>query len=231
MSQNILLVEDESSISEPLAFLLEREGYRVRIVADGVEAVRVFPDSDADLVLLDLMLPGLPGTEVCRSIRAQSRVPIIMLTAKDSEIDIVVGLELGADDYITKPYSTRELLARVRAALRRTEGPDETEEPEYLDGVLDEQGVRLDTERHAVTVRGAEVAMPLREFELLEMLMRHSGRVLTRGQLIDRVWGSDYFGDTKTLDVHIKRIRSRIEEDPKEPRLVTTVRGVGYRFG
>ena len=231
MSQRILLVEDETSISEPLAFLLEREGYRVRVVADGAEAVRVFPDSGAELVLLDLMLPSLPGTEVCRAIRAQSRVPIIMLTAKDSEIDIVVGLELGADDYITKPYSTRELLARVRAAMRRTESSVEPLEFEDDEGVLEEFGVRLDTERHAVAVRGEEIAMPLREFELLELLMRHSGRVLTRGQLIDRVWGSDYFGDTKTLDVHIKRIRSRIEEDPKEPKLVTTVRGVGYRFG
>jgi two-component system response regulator RegX3 len=230
VSQRILLVEDESSISEPLAFLLEREGYRVQVVADGAEAVRVFPDSGADLVLLDLMLPSLPGTEVCRSIRARSQVPIIMLTAKDSEIDIVVGLELGADDYITKPYSTRELLARVRAALRRVPSA-ETDEDEYEEGVLEEHGVRLDAERHTVTVRGEEVAMPLREFELLELLMRHSGRVLTRGQLIDRVWGSDYYGDTKTLDVHVKRIRSRIEEQPKEPKLVTTVRGVGYRFG
>lgn len=232
MSQRILLVEDESSISEPLAFLLEREGYRVQVVENGAEAVRLFPDSGADLVLLDLMLPGLPGTEVCRSIRAQSRVPVIMLTAKDSEIDIVVGLELGADDYITKPYSTRELLARVRAALRRADtAPEPEDASDDAYGVLEEHEVRLDTERHSVTVRGEEIAMPLREFELLELLMRHSGRVLTRGQLIDRVWGSDYFGDTKTLDVHIKRIRSRIEQDPKEPKLVTTVRGVGYRFG
>lgn len=231
MNQRILLVEDESSISDPLAFLLEREGYQVQVVADGAEAVRAFPDSGADLVLLDLMLPSLPGTEVCRAIRSRSQVPIIMLTAKDSEIDIVVGLELGADDYVTKPYSTRELLARVRAALRRADVPEEAETDLYDDGVLEEHGIRLDTERHAVSVRGEEVAMPLREFELLELLMRHSGRVLTRGQLIDRVWGSDYYGDTKTLDVHIKRIRSRIEESPKEPKLVTTVRGVGYRFG
>jgi len=231
VNSRILLVEDESSISEPLAFLLEREGYRVQIVADGSEAARVFPDTQADLVLLDLMLPGLPGTEVCRSIRAKSQVPIIMLTAKDSEIDIVVGLELGADDYITKPYSTRELLARVRAALRRSEAAAVVEDFADDDGVLDELGIRLDVERHTVEVQGEEVAMPLREFELLELLMRHSGRVLTRGQLIDRVWGSDYYGDTKTLDVHIKRIRSRIEQDPKEPKIVTTVRGVGYRFG
>ena len=231
MNVRILLVEDEASISEPLAFLLEREGYRVQVVADGAEAARVFPESNADLVLLDLMLPGLPGTEVCRSIRAKSSVPIIMLTAKDSEIDIVVGLELGADDYITKPYSTRELLARVRAALRRSESTQTNDEAYDEEGVIDELDVRLDTERHTVSVRGEEITMPLREFELLEMLMRHAGRVLTRGQLIDRVWGSDYYGDTKTLDVHIKRIRSRIEADPKDPQLVTTVRGVGYRFG
>lgn len=231
MSQRILLVEDETSISDPLAFLLEREGYQVQVVADGSEAVRAFPDSNADLVLLDLMLPGLPGTEVCRAIRAKSAVPIIMLTAKDSEIDIVVGLELGADDYITKPYSTRELLARLRAALRRTEAEAQQDDDLYEDGVIEEHGVKLNTERHTVTVRGDEITMPLREFELLELLMRHTGRVLTRGQLIDRVWGTDYYGDTKTLDVHIKRVRSRIEEEPKEPKLVTTVRGVGYRFG
>nr|WP_237467048.1 response regulator transcription factor [Leucobacter chromiireducens] len=225
-----MLVEDEESISRPLAFLLEREGYRVTVANDGTEALSTFSEAQPDLVLLDLMLPSLPGTEVCRAIRLTSQVPIIMLTAKDSEIDIVVGLELGADDYITKPYSTRELLARVRAALRRS-GPVE-EERENLDAfVLDELGIRLDSERHAVTVRGEEIAMPLREFELLEMLMRHSGRVLTRGQLIDRVWGSNYYGDTKTLDVHVKRIRARIEEEASQPKLISTVRGVGYRFG
>ncbi|NLB48091.1 MAG: response regulator transcription factor [Microbacteriaceae bacterium] len=231
MNARILLVEDEASISEPLAFLLEREGYRVQVVDDGAEAVRAFPESGADLVLLDLMLPSLPGTEVCRSIRAKSQVPIIMLTAKDSEIDIVVGLELGADDYITKPYSTRELLARIRAALRRFDAPADDRPLSEGDGVIDELGIRLDVERHTVSVRGEEVSMPLREFELLDLLMRHSGRVLTRGQLIDRVWGSDYYGDTKTLDVHVKRIRSRIESDPKDPKILTTVRGVGYRFG
>lgn len=231
MAQHILLVEDEESISRPLAFLLEREGYRVTVVDDGAEAVTVFGSARPDLVLLDLMLPGLPGTEVCRAIRLTSRVPVIMLTAKVSEIDIVVGLELGADDYITKPYSTRELLARVRAALRRSGAGDEEREEELDEMVLDELGIRLDSERHAVTVRGEEIAMPLREFELLEMLMRHSGRVLTRGQLIDRVWGSNYYGDTKTLDVHIKRIRARIEEEPSKPTLISTVRGVGYRFG
>ena len=233
MSTHILLVEDEPSISTPLAFLLEREGYRVTVIDNGTDAVRSFTEHAADLILLDLMLPGIPGTEVCRQIRATSQVPIIMLTAKDSEIDIVVGLELGADDYITKPYSTRELLARVRAALRRraTEPAAEADDRDDGDAVLDEHDIRLDSDRHTVTVRGEEISMPLREFELLEMLMRHSGRVLTRGQLIDRVWGSDYFGDTKTLDVHIKRVRSRIEEEPSAPKLISTVRGVGYRFG
>ncbi|MFV0434458.1 MAG: response regulator [Leucobacter sp.] len=231
--QRILLVEDEQSISGPLAYLLEREGYRVTVADDGNSAVRQFTERAPDLVLLDLMLPGLPGTEVCRTIRQTSQVPIIMLTAKDSEIDIVVGLELGADDYVTKPYSTRELLARIRAALRRS-GSNEEEQAAASDEerlVLDEFGIRLDSERHAVSVRGSEITMPLREFELLEMLMRHSGRVLTRGQLIDRVWGSNYYGDTKTLDVHIKRIRARIEEVPSKPKLISTVRGVGYRFG
>lgn len=231
MSSHILLVEDEPSISEPLSFLLEREGYRVTVIDNGQNAADSFGSLDADLVLLDLMLPGMPGTEVCKYIRAQSQVPIIMLTAKDSEIDIVVGLELGADDYVTKPYSSRELLARVRSALRRynTGQPDAKEA--VGDDVIEEHGIRLDVERHTVAVNGNEVAMPLREFQLLELLMSNSGRVLTRGQLIDRVWGSDYFGDTKTLDVHIKRIRSRIEANPKEPQLVVTVRGVGYRFG
>ena len=231
MAQHILLVEDEESISRPLSFLLEREGYRVTVVDDGGEAVGAFTGAQPDLVLLDLMLPGLPGTEVCRAIRQTSQVPIIMLTAKDSEIDVVVGLELGADDYITKPYSTRELLARVRAALRRSGVSEEERVGPGDEMVLEELGIRLDSERHAVTVRGEEIAMPLREFELLEMLMRHSGRVLTRGQLIDRVWGSNYYGDTKTLDVHVKRIRARIEEEPSNPKLISTVRGVGYRFG
>ncbi|MGR4009366.1 winged helix-turn-helix domain-containing protein [Leucobacter sp. 1207-22] len=232
MSAHILLVEDEPSISTPLAFLLEREGYRVTVVDDGAEAVRSFAAEPADLVLLDLMLPSLPGTEVCREIRLTSQVPIIMLTAKDSEIDIVVGLELGADDYVTKPYSSRELLARVRAAVRRGSAPTAAAEPEPAgDAIIEEQGIRLDVDRHTVFVRGDEVTMPLREFELLEMLMRHAGRVLTRGQLIDRVWGSNYFGDTKTLDVHIKRVRAKIEEEPGTPKLISTVRGVGYRFG
>jgi two-component system response regulator RegX3 len=222
----ILIVEDEPSLSEPLAFLLRREGYDIEVTEDGRSALAAFDRAGADLVLLDLMLPGLSGTEVCRELRAQSSVPIIMLTAKDSEVDIVVGLELGADDYVTKPYSSRELLARIRAVLRRRNEVDETDDH----GVVEVGTVRMDTERHSVSVRGTEVAMPLKEFELLELLMRNAGRVLTRGQLIDRVWGSDYFGDTKTLDVHIKRIRSKIEDEPSDPTLLLTVRGLGYRF-
>ncbi|MDQ0745287.1 two-component system response regulator RegX3 [Clavibacter sp. B3I6] len=221
----IMLVEDEASLSEPLAFLLQREGYEVDVVEDGPSAVAAYDRDGADLILLDLMLPGLPGTEVCREIRTRSAVPIIMLTAKDSEVDIVVGLELGADDYVTKPYSTRELLARIRAVLRRRVEVDE----EPLN-VLEVGAVRMDVERHTVEVDGREIAMPLKEFELLELLLRNAGRVLTRGQLIDRVWGSDYFGDTKTLDVHIKRIRSKIEREPSDPVLLVTVRGLGYRF-
>lgn len=221
----VLIVEDERSLSEPLAFLLEREGYTTAIAEDGPAAVEAFERDGADLVLLDLMLPGFPGTEVCRRIRATSTVPIIMLTAKDSEVDIVVGLELGADDYVTKPYSTRELLARIRAVLRRRTELDEVE-----DAVIAAGDVELDLDRHTLSVRGVETAIPLKEFELLEMLLRNAGRVLTRGQLIDRVWGADYFGDTKTLDVHVKRIRSRIERDPSNPVMLVTVRGLGYRF-
>ncbi len=221
----ILLVEDEIALSDPLSFLLEREGYEVEIAADGPSAITAFDQNGADLVLLDLMLPGLPGTEVCREIRTRSTVPIIMLTAKDSEIDIVVGLELGADDYVTKPYSTRELLARIRAVLRRR-----IEVEDFDDAILEGGRVRMDVDRHTVEVDGVAVPMPLKEFELLELLMRNPGRVLTRGQLIDRVWGSDYFGDTKTLDVHIKRIRSKIEVQPSEPVQLVTVRGLGYRF-
>jgi two-component system response regulator RegX3 len=224
MSTRILLVEDEIALSEPLSFLLTKEGYDVTVADNGTRAVEVFATGDFDLILLDLMLPGIPGTEVCRQIRTTSQVPIIMLTAKDSEVDIVVGLELGADDYVTKPYSTRELLARIRAVLRRR-----IDEPES-DAVLASGHIALDVDRHTLHVSGSLTPMPLKEFELLEYLMRNEGRVLTRGQLIDRVWGSDYFGDTKTLDVHIKRIRSRIEVDPKEPELLVTVRGLGYRF-
>jgi two-component system response regulator RegX3 len=221
----VLIVEDERSLSEPLAFLLEREGYQTAIAGDGHDAIDQFQRNGADVVLLDLMLPRVSGIEVCRTIRQHSQVPIIMLTAKDSEVDIVVGLELGADDYVTKPYKTRELLARIRAVLRRRTDTDDVSEM-----VLESGDVRLDLERHTLTVRGAETAIPLKEFELLEVLMRNSGRVLTRGQLIDRVWGADYFGDTKTLDVHVKRIRSRIERKPSAPVMLVTVRGLGYRF-
>ncbi|WP_293696689.1 response regulator transcription factor [uncultured Agrococcus sp.] len=221
----ILIVEDEVAIAEPLAFLLEREGYEVAVVEDGDRAIATFDAESADLVLLDLMLPGKSGTEVCRELRARSAVPIIMVTAKDTEVDKVVGLELGADDYVTKPYSTRELVARIRAVLRRHQS-----DADVSDAIVESGRVRLDTDRHSVTVDGSDVAMPLKEFELLEYLMRNSGRVLTRGQLIDRVWGVDYFGDTKTLDVHIKRLRSKIERDPSKPAQLLTVRGVGYRF-
>ncbi len=222
----ILLVEDEPAIAEPLVYLLKREGFEVTAAADGGDALARFNRAGADLVLLDLMLPVMPGTEVARRIRAVSDVPIIMLTAKDAEVDIVVGLELGADDYVTKPYSSRELLARIRAVLRRRVEPGDAAGPD----VLESGTVRLDADRHAVFVRGRETAMPLKEFELLELLLRNTGRVLTRGQLIDRVWGSDYFGDTKTLDVHVKRIRAKIEDDPGDPRMLLTVRGLGYRF-
>jgi len=221
----ILIVEDEKSLSEPLAYLLGREGYEPTVVDDGLAAVAEFDKNGTDLVLLDLMLPGLSGTEVCRELRTRSQVPIIMLTAKDSEVDIVVGLELGADDYVTKPYKTRELLARIRAVMRRRSEVDDDNE-----AVLEAGTVRMDIERHTVQVSGTVVPMPLKEFELLELLLRNAGRVLTRGQLIDRVWGADYFGDTKTLDVHIKRIRSRIEATPSEPTMLVTVRGLGYRF-
>ena len=221
----ILVVEDEESLSDPLSYLLEREGFEVAVAADGHAALDEFDRGGADLVLLDLMLPGLPGTEVCRALRTRSSVPVIMLTAKDSEIDKVVGLEIGADDYVTKPYSSRELVARIRAVLRRKGEPDE-----LLPATIEAGPVRMDVERHVVTVRGEPMSMPLKEFELLEMLLRNAGRVLTRGQLIDRVWGSDYVGDTKTLDVHVKRLRSKIEVDPKEPRHLVTVRGLGYKL-
>ena len=223
---HILLVEDEVSLSEPLAFLLEREGFSVTVAEDGAAALKIFDHAAHDLLLLDLMLPQVSGTEVCRQIRSYSQVPIIMLTAKDSEVDIVVGLELGADDFVTKPYKSRELLARIRAVLRRNSHSDAMSG----DGVIEIGDIRLDADRHSLSVRGVVTPMPLKEFELLEYLMMNSGRVLTRGQLIDRVWGANYFGDTKTLDVHIKRIRGRIEADPAEPTLLVTVRGLGYRF-
>lgn len=223
----VLVVEDEQSLREPLVYLLEKEGYEVLEAVDGNDAVAVFAEKGADLVLLDLMLPGINGNEVCRIIRQTSSVPIIMLTAKDSEIDKVVGLEIGADDYVTKPYSTRELLARMKAVLRRQAEPASVV---VAEGILEAGSVRMDVERHIVTVNGNKVAMPLKEFELLELLLENVNRVLTRGQIIDRVWGSNYFGDTKTLDVHIKRIRSKIEEDPARPVHILTVRGLGYKF-
>ncbi|WES64769.1 response regulator transcription factor [Microbacter sp. GSS18] len=226
MTTRVLIVEDEPDLADPLAYLLRREGYDVEIAEDGQAALVAFRERGADVILLDLMLPGMPGTEVCRIVRTTSTVPIIMLTAKDSEVDIVVGLELGADDYVTKPYSSRELLARMRAVLRRHTPAEADLEERVLDGGR----VVLDIDRHTVAVDGSEINMPLKEFELLEVLMRNAGRVLTRGQLIDRVWGSDYYGDTKTLDVHIKRIRSRIEERPGDPVMLVTVRGLGYRF-
>ena len=222
----ILLVEDESSLSEPLTFLLTREGFEVEIVEDGQTALDVYASGKFDIILLDLMIPKVPGNEVCRQIRQTSNIPIIMLTAKDTEVDKVVGLELGADDYVTKPYSTSELLARIKAVLRRNVREDELED----DGVIDIAGIKLDADRHTLHVQGTLVAIPLKEFELLEYLMSNAGRVLTRGQLIDRVWGTDYYGDTKTLDVHIKRLRSKIEADPAEPVHLVTVRGLGYRF-
>jgi two-component system response regulator RegX3 len=223
----ILVVEDEKSFSEPLAFLLGKEGYEVVVAADGNEALAKFDKGGADLVLLDLMLPGMSGTEVCRQIRTTSNVPIIMLTAKDDEVDKVVGLELGADDYVTKPYSARELLARVRAVLRR--GADTGSDLDA--GPLVQVGeIKLDVDRHIVTFKGENIALPLKEFELLEFLMRNAGRVLTRIQIIDRIWGNDYVGDTKTLDVHIKRLRSKLEKDPANPELIQTVRGLGYKM-
>jgi two-component system response regulator RegX3 len=222
----ILVVEDEETLSEAIAFLLSKEGFEVSVAATGPEAISEFDKNGADLILLDLMIPGLSGTEVCRQIRTKSAVPIIMLTAKDSEIDKVVGLEIGADDYVTKPYSSRELIARIRAVLRRGELSDITDSS----GPLEVGAVRLDVDRHIITVNGTPVALPLKEFELLEFLMRNSGRVLTRMQLIDRVWGSDYVGDTKTLDVHIKRLRAKIEVDPANPELIQTVRGMGYKM-
>lgn len=225
----ILIVEDEESLADPLAFLLKKEGFEVIIAGDGPTALVEFAKNDVDIVLLDLMLPGMSGTDVCKQLRTTSSVPVIMVTARDSEIDKVVGLELGADDYVTKPYSSRELIARIRAVLRRGVEPENA-----LDGieeqVLEGGPVRMDVERHTVTVQGEAVPMPLKEFDLLEYLLRNSGRVLTRGQLIDRIWGADYVGDTKTLDVHVKRLRSKIEEEPSRPRHLVTVRGLGYKF-
>jgi two-component system response regulator RegX3 len=221
----VLVVEDEESFSDALSFMLRKEGFEVGVASTGTDAVAEFDRAGADLVLLDLMLPGMSGTEVCRTLRQRSSVPIIMVTAKDGEVDKVVGLELGADDYVTKPFSSRELVARIRAVLRRSGEPEE-----LLPGTLEAGPVRMDVERHVVTVHGEQVALPLKEFELLELLLRNSGRVLTRGMLIDRVWGSDYVGDGKTLDVHVKRLRAKIEADPGNPVHLVTVRGLGYKF-
>jgi two-component system response regulator RegX3 len=221
----VLVVEDEESFSDALSYMLRREGYEVEVAETGPDALMAFDRSGADLVLLDLMLPGLSGTEVCRELRVRSKVPIIMVTARDTEVDKVVGLELGADDYVTKPFSSRELIARVRAVLRRGAEPEE-----LITATVEAGPVRMDVERHVVSVSGAQVSMPLKEFDLLELLLRNAGRVLTRGQLIDRVWGSDYVGDTKTLDVHVKRLRAKIEPDPGNPKHLVTVRGLGYKF-
>ena len=221
----VLVVEDEDSFSDALSYMLRKEGFDVALAPTGPDALEEFDRNGADLVLLDLMLPGIPGTEVCRALRQRSNVPVIMLTAKDSEVDKVVGLELGADDYVTKPFSSRELVARIRAVLRRG-----AEAAELLSSVLEAGPVRMDVDRHVVTVDGEGVKLPLKEFELLEMLLRNAGRVLTRGQLIDRIWGADYVGDTKTLDVHVKRLRAKIEPDPGHPRYLLTVRGLGYKL-
>ncbi|GGC74563.1 response regulator transcription factor [Hoyosella rhizosphaerae] len=223
----VLIVEDEESLADPLAFLLRKEGFEVTIAVDGPSALESFDNDGADIVLLDIMLPGMSGTEVCKQLRSKSAVPVIMVTARDSEIDKVVGLEIGADDYVTKPYSSRELIARIRAVLRRGFEP---EAEMSSDTVLEAGPVRMDVDRHIVQVGSSAITLPLKEFDLLEYLLRNSGRVLTRGQLIDRVWGADYVGDTKTLDVHVKRLRSKIEQDPAKPRHLVTVRGLGYKL-
>lgn len=220
----VLIIEDEESYRESLGYLLAKEGFEVASAPDGASGLSMYERHGADIVLLDLMMPGLSGTEVCRQLRARGNVAIIMVTARDSEIDKVVGLELGADDYVTKPFSGRELLARIRAVLRRGQ------EVEPVSEVIEAGGVRMDTDRHELSLRGQPVQLALKEFDLLEVLLRNSGRVLTRGQLIDRVWGSDYVGDTKTLDVHVKRLRAKLEEDPANPVLLVTVRGLGYKF-
>lgn len=225
---HILIVEDEASFSEALEFLLAKEGFEVTVSPNGKDALATFNSGHFDLVLLDLMIPEVSGIDVCRAIRTTSSVPIIMLTAKDAEIDKVVGLELGADDYVTKPYSSRELLARIKAVLRRGHYDDSTDSTS--NGILSIGGIKMDIERHIVTVKNQQISLPLKEFELLEFLLRNEGRVLTRSQLIDRVWGGDYYGDTKTLDVHIKRLRAKLEEDPANPTLIHTIRGLGYKL-
>ena len=224
----ILIVEDETSFSEAISFLLGKEGFETDVAENGRVALELFKSHAYDLVLLDLMIPEVSGIDVCRTIRTTSMVPIIMLTAKDSEVDKVVGLELGADDYVTKPYSSRELVARIKAVLRR--GTAESLDADSNSSIQVAGNIRMDVERHQVTVNEVLINLPLKEFELLEFLLRNEGRVLTRGQLIDRVWGGDYYGDTKTLDVHIKRLRSKIEEDPANPQLIQTIRGLGYKF-
>jgi two-component system response regulator RegX3 len=222
----VLVVEDEDSFSDALSYMLRKEGFEVSVATTGPQALTEFDRTGADIVLLDLNLPEMSGTDVCRNLRTRSHVPIIMVTARDGEIDKVVGLEIGADDYVTKPYSPRELVARIRAVLRR----NATEVVEAAAPTLSAGPVRMDVERHVVSVSGETVPLPLKEFELLELLLRNAGRVLTRGQLIDRVWGADYVGDTKTLDVHVKRLRSKIEPEPSAPRYLITVRGLGYKF-
>lgn len=221
----VLVVEDEESFSDALSYMLRKEGFTVAVAATGPEALQEFDQRGADIVLLDLMLPGFSGTEVCRALRQRSAVPIIMVTARDSEVDKVVGLELGADDYVTKPYSPRELVARIRAVLRRRADPAPVGR-----SPLEVGPVRLDAEAHTVAVAGKPISVPLKEFELLEFLLKNAGRVLTRDQLIKQVWGTDYVGDTKTLDVHVKRLRAKIEPDPGSPRHLITVRGLGYKF-
>ncbi|GAB07160.1 response regulator [Gordonia amarae] len=224
---HVLIVEDEEALADPLAFLLRKEGFEASVINDGAQALAAFDRINPDIVLLDVMLPGMSGTEICRALRAKSGVPVIMVTARDSEIDKVVGLELGADDYVTKPYSARELIARIRAVLRRGGDPADDETAVV---VLEAGPVRMDVDRHTVAVNGDPITLPLKEFDLLEYLMRNAGRVLTRGQLIDRVWGADYVGDTKTLDVHVKRLRAKIEPDPGSPKHLVTVRGLGYKL-
>lgn len=220
----VLLIEDEEGFGEALQYQLQREGYEVDRATDGVAGLERFQRSGADLVLLDLMLPGMSGEDICKEIRRSSATPIIMLTAKDEELDKILGLELGADDYVTKPFSTRELIARIKAVLRRgsTDGSSE--------GVLEGGGIRLDADRFEVTVQGEPVHLPRKEFELMELLMENAGRVLSRETLIDRIWGSDYFGDSRTLDVHIKRLRAKCEPEPHSPKHLITVRGLGYKF-
>lgn len=226
----ILVAEDEESFIDALELGLSREGFGVEVARDGQEALNKFAQLSPDLILLDLMLPRKSGIDVCREIRAVSNIPIIMVTAKSTEIDTVVGLEVGADDYVTKPYSMRELVARIRAVLRRHQGDDEPSDHRDKNRILRHGEVSLDPDRHEVRVRNTLVKLPLKEFELLELLMVNAGKVLTRDTIIDRIWGAYYSGDTKTLDVHVKRLRSKIELDPSAPKLITTIRGLGYRF-